>query len=315
MADRHITRSGNDYAQAMLNLLPQGMAWPRDRDSILVKLVYGLCQIWGDVEFSASKLLERESDPRQTVDLLPDWERAFGLPDPCYDEPLTIGDRQKALVQRMTIEGGQSRQFFIDMEAEIGHKIRITEYRPFMVGVDAVGDNRRQVYTDTRNADGTVTRLYEVDENYEIVLTEYPYTLGPPELRFYWTIHIDEARLTWFRCGAGGGQCGVDHMLTIGIASDLECLLRRWKPAHTELVFDYGGLAIGGPYAGTGVEGEWSMIGSAGGTSQATAMAILQGVGVASGRGYASAYRRFFIGTTGITTSTPSIGSPALIVC
>lgn len=229
--DKHVTRSGDDYAEAMAALLPKGQAWPRNNDSVLMKVVRGLCQIWGLVEQRASTLLERESDPRQTLDMLPDWERNFGLPDPCYSEPFTIGDRQIALVQRMTIEGGQSRAFFIQVEADIGHTIHIKEFRPFMVGLDRVGDNRPRLGPGEYG--------------------DYPYMLGPPENRFYWTAHVDQARLTWFRCGNGGGQCGIDPHLLISIASDLDCLLTRWKPSQTQIVFDYSGLQTGGPMAGT----------------------------------------------------------------
>lgn len=271
MPDKHVTRTGNDYAQAMASLLPTGLAWPRFT-STLMSTVSGLCQIWGVVEIAASKLLEIETDPRTTMDMLPDWERNFGLPDPCYSEPFTIGDRQKALVHRMTIEGGQSRQFFIDAEAEIGHTIHITEYRPFMVGLDRVGDNRQLLY-------------YDIDSN--PAYTDYPYMLGPPENRFYWTAHVDEARLTWFRVGGGGGQTGVDPHLRISLASDLECLLNRWKPAHTKIIFDYSGLATGGPFAGTGAEGFWVMKGSSKATSSATAKAAVPAVGHAPARGLA----------------------------
>lgn len=261
----------------MLDLLPQGQAWPKYDGAALVTVTRGLCQVWGVVEGLASKLLEIESDPRATQIMLPDWERNWGLPDPCWSETLTIGDRQRALVQRMTIEGGGSRAFFIDAEAQIGHTIRITEYRPFMVGLDRVGDNRTQMWAGTPG------------QSEYLGLSEYPYMLGPPENRFYWTAHVDQARLTWFRCGGGGGQCGVDHHLKISIASDLECLLNRWKPAHTKIVFDYSGLATGGPFAGTGVQGAWSVKGSATATSSATAMAALPAKGTATGRGYAVA--------------------------
>jgi len=81
------------------------------------------------------------------------------------------------------------------------------------------------------------------------VLSEYPYVLGPPDNRYYWTVHVQNARLSWFRCGSG--QCGVDPHLRIGLATDLECLLNRWKPAHTEIIFDYANLENGGPMAGT----------------------------------------------------------------
>lgn len=256
MIDRHVTRTGDDYAEALSLLLPQGQAWPRDGESTLMKVVRGLSQIWGLIETRASLLLEIESDPRSTVELLPDWERNWGLPDPCYQEPLTIGDRQIALVQRMTIEGAQSRQFFIDVAAQIGYTITIHEYRPFMVGVDRCGDNRVYgdgsvpFYSDTFVL-GEIPICNPVGEpvgNDE--LSEWPnYGLGPIENRYYWTVHVMNARLTWFRVTKG--QVGVDPHLRIGLATDLECLLNRWKPAHTHIIFDYSGLTNGGSMAGT----------------------------------------------------------------
>jgi uncharacterized protein YmfQ (DUF2313 family) len=55
--------------------------------------------------------------------------------------------------------------------------------------------------------------------------------------------------LVWFR--ASTGQAGVDHHLEIGRYDDLECLLNRWKPAHTQIVFDYSNLKQDDPMAGT----------------------------------------------------------------
>jgi len=103
VSDRHVTRTGEDYADALQALLPLGQAWPRAIGSALMQVVTGLTRIWGDFEIRASKLLEMESDPRSTIELLPDWERNFGLPDPCYTEPQSIAERQLALVMRMTL--------------------------------------------------------------------------------------------------------------------------------------------------------------------------------------------------------------------
>jgi uncharacterized protein YmfQ (DUF2313 family) len=127
---------------------------------------------------------------------------------------LTISDRQTALVTKMTLLGGQSRAFFTAAAAKIGYTINIREFSPFMCGVSRCGD--------TRNLDDGV---------------HYRWEIGPPEIRFYWVINVSTLRLTWFRCGEG--QCGIDPMLRIGLATDLECLLRRWKPGHTEIIFDY----------------------------------------------------------------------------
>jgi hypothetical protein len=39
--DHHITRTGDDYAQAMQALLPIGQAWPRGEDTVLMRVVKG----------------------------------------------------------------------------------------------------------------------------------------------------------------------------------------------------------------------------------------------------------------------------------
>lgn len=252
MSDRHVRRLGQDYGDAFLSLLPQGQAWPKYPGTTLDLACRGLAEYWGFVDSRAADLLERESDPRYTIELLPDWERNWGLPDPCYTAPQTIGERQLALIMRMTMVGSQSRQFFIDVAAMLGYTITISEYRPFVVGMDRCGDSRTigngsdPMYDEWGHP--ILDPRGDHVENGE--LSAWPnYGIGPPENRFYWTVHVDNAKLIWFRCASG--QTGVDPHLRIGIFDDLECLLNRWKPAHTEIIFDYSGLQTGGDMAGT----------------------------------------------------------------
>jgi uncharacterized protein YmfQ (DUF2313 family) len=222
--DRHIRRGGAEYFSALAALLPKGLAWPRNLDSVLMRTVKGLAQYWGFVDGRAADLLERETDPRITLEMLSDWERAFGLPDPCLAEPLTIGERQRILVHRITMLGAQSRAFFIGVANELGHTIRIREYAPFMCGISRCG----------------ITLDWVGNPRWQ---------LGPPENRFYWTVRVDTARLIWFRVTKG--QVGIDPHLRIGLSSDLECILGRWKPAQTLIIFDYSGLSRSDPMAGT----------------------------------------------------------------
>jgi uncharacterized protein YmfQ (DUF2313 family) len=310
LGDRHMRRSGDDYVSPFFSLLPQGLAWPRDPTSTLGKTVTGLAQTWGYVDNRAAELLEHESDPRQTIELLPDWEENFGLPDECVAEPISISDRQKTLVMWMTMEGAQSRQFFSDALARIGYTIapeEIREWSPFMVGISNVGDTRPLgPYTGVSESTitvgtgaktftmigpnlpyvaGDILRVTAQDNLYiwmqgavtsyigqtlilnvtdistvagssswwrvENAVVAHRWEIGAPEMRFYWSVRVGGVRLTWFRCGWGGGQCGVDPHLRIAAATDLECLLQRWKPAHTEVLFDYTSLATPGPMAGT----------------------------------------------------------------
>jgi uncharacterized protein YmfQ (DUF2313 family) len=67
--------------------------------------------------------------------------------------------------------------------------------------------------------------------------TRYRWTLGPPEKRFYWTVVVNQVRYTPARVSVA--QCGIDPLLRISLATDLECIFRRYKPAHTYVIFDY----------------------------------------------------------------------------
>jgi uncharacterized protein YmfQ (DUF2313 family) len=223
--DRHVRRTGDDYKNAFLALLPQGQAWTRDPFSILVKTCAGLCEYWGFVDGRAADLLERETDPRHTLELLPEWERAWGLPDPCFPEALTIGERQRMLLLKMTWQGGQSVYYFEQLMAWLGYTVTIKEFAPFMAGISRVGDTRPSP-----------------DENFR-------WYIGPPEMRFYWTVSIDVPSLVWFR--ASSSEAGVNHHLEFRDPDELLCLLERWKPAHTQIVVDTSSLAFGGPMQGT----------------------------------------------------------------
>lgn len=243
MSDVYAPRTSEEYAGAFAALLPTGPAWPRDPNSVLQIVISGMAEIWGappnqadaDIQVSvdgrAADLLVTEADPRTTVELLPDWEKAFGLPDDCLAEPLTIEARHNALVNRITLLGSGAPAFFVQQAAIIGYNIAILEHSPFMCGISAVGDTR--------------------PANPNAVSRNFRWEIGDVPMRFYWTVLVLNPRLSWFRCGAGGGQCGIDPMLRIGIATDLECLIRRMQPAHGQVFFDYSGLVVGGPFAGT----------------------------------------------------------------
>lgn len=204
-----LRHSGDDYAEALGNLLPTGAAWDRDPAGALGLLISALGQVWGDVDGRALDLLQIETDPRYTLQLLGDWERAFGLPDPCIPVVQTLPERRAALVQKMTLLGGQSRAFFTAIAASLGYAITITEYVPFQFGLSSFG--------------GTHGRF------------------NPPNFRFVWSVAITGQRLSRFQFGTS--SFGRDSFLDIRRAEDLECILQRLKPAHSMLFFSYGPAA------------------------------------------------------------------------
>ncbi|MCU1276556.1 MAG: Bacteriophage tail protein [bacterium] len=124
--------TGAQYLAQLQALLPQGGAWPRDRDATLTALL----QAWADelarVDLRGDQIVD-EDDVRSTFELLADWERVAGLPDSCVGAGQTTQQRRAALVQRVTSLGGQSRAYFIAVAAALGFAITIDEFRPYTV--------------------------------------------------------------------------------------------------------------------------------------------------------------------------------------
>jgi uncharacterized protein YmfQ (DUF2313 family) len=278
MVEKWVQRTSADYARGWNNLLPTGPAWPRDLTTELQKFITGQSGIWGNpVESNAALLLNVESDPRSTNIMLPEWERAWGLPDICIPIPPTnVVLRDTNLVAKMTFIGSQDRAFFIAQAAAFGQNVTIREYAPYMCGVSKTGDTSNYnsdlpgnitaatsagtltssptlsfasvnqnifpgmlVYDVTNPAlIGTVSSINKVANTVTLTANarsaitsgdtlyfsnRMRWALGPPENRFYWTVKI---------VGLLGNWAG----------ADIACLFRRWKPAHTDIVFDFSGL-------------------------------------------------------------------------
>ena len=68
------------YREQFFALQPPGQALPTDPDSVWGRLLDGLAREYGRTENRSSALV-RESDPRQSAELLPDWERSAACPE------------------------------------------------------------------------------------------------------------------------------------------------------------------------------------------------------------------------------------------
>ncbi len=199
-----MTVGADSYAQMLHALLPRGAAWPKQKGTVLDKLVEALASEFARIDARAGDLA-REMVPGASVEMMPDWESSLGLPDTCTGPAETAQERRQRLVQKYVATGGQSRQFFIELAAMLGYEITITEYRPFLCGISRCGDKLN----------------------------------GGHGVRNIWSVTVPNPRVTYFRTGVS--RCG-ERLMSIARAEDLECLLSRLKPAHTILVFNYGGV-------------------------------------------------------------------------
>lgn len=192
------------YLHDLQALLPTGAAWPRDPGTVRHGQLGAAADGLARGHDLAEQLIE-EADPRSARELLGDWERVAGLPDPCSAGiATTLQERRAAVVSRLTTTGGQSVAYFACIAAGLGYTVEIDEFRPAVCGRARCGDRAN----------------------------------GPHAVRHTWRVRVTEPRVTRARCGAS--QVG-DRLGKITRAEDLECLLRRLKPQHTTLIVSYEG--------------------------------------------------------------------------
>ena len=124
--------SAQDFARALLALLPSGRVWPKDLESTQGLFMQALAQVYaadGTVAY-----LVVDAFPATTVELLPEWENTLGLPDPCAGPSPTLGQRIAQVVARLTDSGGQSVAYFVELARRLGYDITVTQYAPSRFG-------------------------------------------------------------------------------------------------------------------------------------------------------------------------------------
>ncbi len=120
----------DQYRAQLQALLPQGSAWPTDLSATMSRLLQAMAAGLARVHNRGRDLIE-EVDPRTSVELLSDWERICGLPDPCSGTPESLAERRDQVVARLAARGGQSVPFFIEVAKNLGYDVTITEFRSF----------------------------------------------------------------------------------------------------------------------------------------------------------------------------------------
>lgn len=189
-----------EYLAQLQALLPPGAAWRRDAGSALTELLAALAEELAHIDQRVDALLA-ESDPRTTYELLADWERVAGLPDPCTPADASIEARRLSLVQRLTMLGGASRQYFIDLAAALGYPgATVTEFRPF---------------TCASECEDSLTQA-----------PDWPHT---------WQLNLAETRITNMTCVSA-----CNAALRAWGDFTIECVVRRLRPAQTHVLFAYG---------------------------------------------------------------------------
>jgi len=189
-----------DFLAAAQALLPPGDAWALEEDALLTALLNARAASAARVHERVADLTEAEQFPWMAVDLLPDWEAAYGLPDPCTPLNATIAQRQAAVAAKVASTGGQSPAYFEQVAAALGWTVTVTEFTP----------------------------------------TRFGALFGTPfrGQQWQWTWQVNAPMIVAIPARFGEAYFG--QLFVAESSSQLECVLNRLKPSHTVLLMNYG---------------------------------------------------------------------------
>lgn len=141
-----------DYTGALQSLMPRGKAWPRDTDAIQTAVLKGLAATFQRTDAAANALLV-DTFPATSVDFLPEWESALGVPGPLGTLAGTVAGQQAQVVAALSAVGGASIAYFVGLVLSLGFVATIAEYTSFNVtrpvGTPIAGDGWASSWTMT----------------------------------------------------------------------------------------------------------------------------------------------------------------------
>lgn len=193
------------FVQALACLLPTGYAWPRDPDSVLMRVLRGMAASFAALHDFSAKTLQ-QWQPHLTGQRLAEWEDATGLPNVCFGTEQSADKRRAVLLAKLrgpqgayTDSSPASPGGIEAICATLGYEASVSYNTPFRVGRNRCGE-----------------RLGALDGKLYVRVT---------------------TQNTLLRVGSGrAGQRLIERTLT---NAELECYLRAVVPARFELVVVY----------------------------------------------------------------------------
>lgn len=196
-----VVRSAADYRHQLQALLPPGPAWDPDVYPLPTMVLEAVAVELARVDSRAADLLA-EMFPGSIRELLPDWERVMGLPDECLGNTSTASERLREVIRRFAEVGRQDAPYFESLAQRLGYPdAKISEWRTPRFGRTQFGGGQ----------------------------------FGGWGCQFVWVLHLGtrNAKEPLFGSTQFGARFGANE------TDIVECVIRRYAPAHTVVFFDY----------------------------------------------------------------------------
>ena len=195
MSRKHIRKS--PHGRLLRALLPPQSYDPNADNVSLSVEADGLTL---DRAYADALTLTNALNPFTFAQWLPDYERVYGLPDPCTPADAPLETRIRQLAVALQERRGISRRYYYWLAAVLGYEISIEEYLPFVAGSNA-GNS-----------------LYNGN------------------WRYVWVIRAQASGVQHF----SAGRAVAGEPLRAWGDDLFECVFQRLAPAHTRLYFAYG---------------------------------------------------------------------------
>jgi uncharacterized protein YmfQ (DUF2313 family) len=188
---------------AAMTMWPQGAAWGSPDgeavplDHTLTRFTRVLLEpfVW---LYARAWNLVREATVRGVLELLPDWEAEYGLPDNCFKGQQSTSQRMTALERKVRADAINHPEQFIRLALDYGFQIEIEEPAIFECGFSECGSS---------------------------------HAVGSWIEETYWIVRVKDAAISYFETSLS--ELGEDQLFSLGEAEQIVCLLRQMAPAWT----------------------------------------------------------------------------------
>ncbi len=126
------------FAEVMRQHWPHGPAWTTDPTSDTYRMLTAIAAAVADVEMQLGAF-RIECDPTRTSQLIAEWERSLGLPDPCLGPSPNIEARRASVVAKLSNIQGWTSAEIVAFLAGLGYAVTLSTYQPFKAGSGQAG--------------------------------------------------------------------------------------------------------------------------------------------------------------------------------
>lgn len=207
------------YLNLLRSLIPLGCYSEDDSSEVRKDLAVHAnaleaCHVNGD------DIVEDEIFPYKVDELLPHWERTYGI---APDNEIPYAARIDNLLANIRATGSLTREHFIAVAAKLSYTISIEEFEPFMAGWSEAGD---EIYIED------IVYVWQIN-----VLPVYYLADGTISADGETLAGGDVMNLKAYYFEAGVSSAG--DYLSFFTNEFLESIFNKLKPAHTACVFVY----------------------------------------------------------------------------